>query len=151
LSIEKAKPSQLARICQIDERQIGSRVRKDFIESAILAHNCLVARIDREVVGFAITNQTFYDQTFIWLLIVTPEHRRKGVATELIRIIESNCPTQKLFTSTNRSNIITRELLEKLEFVPSGRIDNLDENDPELVYFKRVRINRAKRLSFRGV
>jgi GNAT superfamily N-acetyltransferase len=99
---------------------------------------------NREVVGFAITNQTFYDQTFIWLLIDTPEHRRKGVATELIRIIESNCPTQKLFTSTNRSNTNMRELLEKLEFVPSGRIDNLDENDPELVYFKRISMNRTK-------
>lgn len=144
LSVEEAKPSQLLRICQIDERQIGSRARKDFIESAILAHNCLVARVDREIVGFAITDQTFYGQTFIWLLIVTPEHRRKGIATGLIRFIESNCPTRKVFTSTNSSNAIMQQLLSKLGFVPSGRIDNLDENDPELVYFKRVSMNRAK-------
>jgi ribosomal protein S18 acetylase RimI-like enzyme len=144
LSIEKAKPSQLGRICQIDERQIGSRARKVFIENAVLARNCLVARVDREIVGFAITDQTFYGQTFIWLLIVTPEHRRKGVATGLIRVIESSCPTSKLFTSTNSSNAIMQQLLDKLGFVPSGRIDNLDENDPELVYFKRVRKNRIK-------
>ena len=144
LSIEKAKPSQLLRICQIDERQIGSRTRKDFIENAILEHNCLVALVDREMVGFAVADQTFYGQTFIWLLIVTPEHRRKGVATELIRVIESNCPTRKLFTSTNISNAIMQRLLNKLGFVPSGRIDNLDENDPELVYFKRVSTNRTK-------
>jgi hypothetical protein len=40
--------------------------------------------VDREIVGFAITDQTFYGQTFIWLLIVTPEHRRKGVAVGLV-------------------------------------------------------------------
>ncbi len=122
LSVEKAKPSQLPRICQIDERQIGSRARKDFIESAILAGNCLVARADREIVGSAITDQAFYSQTFIWLIIVTPERRREGVATELIRVIESGCPTQKLFTSTNNSNAIMQQLLDKLGFVPSGRI-----------------------------
>ncbi len=144
LSIEKAKPSQLLRICQIDERQIGSRARKDFIENAVLAHNCLVARLDREIVGFAITDQTFYGQTFIWLLIIAQEHGRKGVATELIRAIESNCPTKKLFTSTNTSNTIMQQLLNKLGFVPSGRIDNLEENDPELVFFKRVSMNRTK-------
>jgi ribosomal protein S18 acetylase RimI-like enzyme len=144
LSIEKAKPSQLLRICQIDERQIGSRARKDLIENAILEHNCLVARVDREIVGFAITDQTFYGQTFIWLLIVTPEHRRKGVAAGLVRVVESNCRTEKLFTSTNSSNAIMQQLLNKLGFAPSGRIDNLDENDPELVYFKRVNTNRTK-------
>jgi ribosomal protein S18 acetylase RimI-like enzyme len=144
LSIQKAKRSQLLRICQIDEKQIGSRARKDFIENAILAHNCLVARVDQEIVGFAITDQTFFGQTFIWLLIVMPEYRRKGVATGLIRVIESNCPTRKLFTSTNSSNDIMQQLLDKLGFVPSGRIDNLDENDPELVYFKRVSTNRTK-------
>ena len=147
LSVEEAKPSQLLRIWQIDERQIGSRTRRDFIEHAILEQNCLVARAGREIVGFAITDQTFYGQTFIWLLIVTPEHRRKGVATELIRVIESNCPTPKLFTSTNSSNAIMQQLLNKLGFVPSGRIDNLEENDPELVYLKRVSRNRTKRLN----
>ena len=148
LSIQKAKPSQLLRICQIDEKQVGSRARRDFIENAIRAHNCLVAEVDREIVGFAITDQTFYGQTFIWLLIVTPEHRRQGVATELIRVIELKCPTRKLFTSTNSSNAIMQQLLDKLGFVPSGRIDNLDEHDPELVYFKRVSMNRTRSQNF---
>ena len=116
-----------------DERQIGSGKRKDFIENAILAHNCLVALVDREVVGFAIADQAFYGQTFIWLLIVTPKHRRKGVPTKLVQFTQSNCPTRKLFTSTNTSNRIMQQLLDKLGFVLSGRIDNLDENDPELV------------------
>lgn len=144
LSITKAKMSQLTRICHIDERQIGSRARKGFIENAVLTRHCLVARVGSEIVGFAITDQTFYSQTFIWLLIVTPEHRRKGIATRLVQVIESNCPTEKLFTSTNRSNAITQQLLGKLGFVQSGSIDNLDENDPELVYFKRVNMNRIK-------
>ena len=30
-------------------------------------------------------------------------------------------------------------LLHRLEYQPSGVIENLDEGDPELVYFKRLR------------
>jgi len=72
LSVEKANRRNLLRICQIDARQIGSQARKDFIENAVLTHNCLVARVNREIVGFAITDQTFFGQTFIQLIIVTP-------------------------------------------------------------------------------
>ena len=56
-----------------------------------------------------------------------------------MRYIESACPGEKLFTSTNESNAPMQRLCEKLEYVRSGRIENLDEGDPEIVYFKRLR------------
>jgi len=31
-----------------------------------------------------------------------------------------------------------RRLLKKLGYKRTGRIDNLDEGDPELIYFKRL-------------
>lgn len=42
--------------------------------------------------------------------------------------------TQKIFTSTNQSNTATQQLLIKAGFIPSGYIENLDDNDPELIY-----------------
>ncbi|MEO0538637.1 MAG: GNAT family N-acetyltransferase, partial [Cyanobacteria bacterium P01_A01_bin.123] len=42
------------------------------------------------------------------------------------------------FTSTNESNLLMQALMAKLRYIPSGIINNLDEGDPELVYFKRL-------------
>jgi hypothetical protein len=35
------------------------------------------------------------------------------------------------------SNTIMQELFEKLGYIRSGYIENLDEGDPEIIYFKR--------------
>jgi ribosomal protein S18 acetylase RimI-like enzyme len=72
------------------------------------------------------------------MLCVRPECRRQGIGTALVRHVESLCKTDKLFTSTNESNRPMRALLAKLQYVCSGVIHNLDEGDPEIVYFKRV-------------
>lgn len=53
----------------------------------------------------------------------------------MIAALISRCPQPKLFTSTNRSNLPMRALLLKAGFIESGYIENLDENDPELVFF----------------
>jgi len=48
--------------------------------------------------------------------------------------------SKKLFTSTNLSNLPMQSLLAQLNFKLSGVIENLDEGDPELVYFKPLSI-----------
>ena len=52
--------------------------------------------------------------------------------------MEQTCTTAKLFTSTNQSNAPMQALLNKLGYRQSGFIENLDEGDPELIYFKRL-------------
>lgn len=73
------------------------------------------------------------------MLIVDPDYRRLGVASKLVRHIKIVVPTRKLFTSTNRSNVAMQRLMKKLNFAKSGRIENLGEGDPEIVYFKPIR------------
>ena len=73
------------------------------------------------------------------MLYVHVDHRRSGTGAALLRHMESLCQTPKLFTSTNLSNLPMQSLLGKLEYELSGVIHNLDEGDPELVYFKRLR------------
>ena len=137
--IEKATGDDFGHICALDSMVLGNSGRQDFLDNAIKAGQCLVARMEDAPVGFAVLNQSFYGHAFIALLIVHPEHRRWGVATALIRHIESVCPMEKLFTSTNESNEPMQRLCETLGFVRSGYIENLDAGDPEIVFFKRVR------------
>ena len=96
------------------------------------------------MIGFAVFDRSFFEQPFIALLYAEPAHRRAGVASAIVRHIESICPGEKLFTSTNESNAPMHAFCAALGFARSGRIENLDEGDPEIVYFKRVNTRPAQ-------
>ena len=136
--VKKATEQELEPIQALDDLVLGNRSREYFIANVVRAGQCLLAQIGDNLVGFGVLEQSFYGNAFISLLIVHPDHRRRGVATALINHIESICPTEKLFTSTNKSNLIAQQAFEAMGFVKSGYIENLDEGDPEIIYFKHL-------------
>ncbi len=117
--------------------------RAQFIHRSIANDLCHVYERDGEAVAYAVLEYSFYGKGFISMLYVHPEQRRKGIGEKLMRHVEVLCQTDKLFTSTNQSNRPMQKLLEKLGYQPSGYIENLDEGDPELVYFKRLKAAAA--------
>ena len=138
IAIQNATEADTEHVWEIDQDAVGDPRRRDFIQDAVEAGQCYVATVDDNCAGLAILDESFFGNAFISLLIVRPEFRRQKVATALIRHLESVCPTTKLFTSTNESNVIMQRLCEKMGFVRSGRIENLEEGDPEIVYLKRI-------------
>lgn len=113
--------------------------RAGFLSAAVEKRQCLVAVEAGHVIGYVVLTCDFFENGFVSLVVVSPAHQRKGVGLRLLAAAEAACRTPKLFTSTNSSNLASQMLIEKAGFVRSGVIDNLDEDDPELVYFKRVR------------
>ena len=73
------------------------------------------------------------------MIVVAAAARRRGVARRLLGAVEVRCDRPKLFTSTNASNGAAQALFERAGFVRSGVIENLDEGDPESVFFKALR------------
>jgi hypothetical protein len=41
-----------------------------------------------------------------------------------------------LFSSANLSNVAAQRLFVRAGFIESGRVENLDPGDPEVIYFK---------------
>jgi GNAT superfamily N-acetyltransferase len=72
------------------------------------------------------------------MLMVEEKYKRKGVATALVSFLEERCKTDKIFTSTNKSNTPMQALLYSMSYEHSGTVYNLDEGDPELFYVKRL-------------
>jgi GNAT superfamily N-acetyltransferase len=95
-----------------------------------------VAHRGARLVGFAVLVGHFFGRPFVELLIVADDARRSGVGTALLAAIEDAVTGDRLFTSTNESNAPMRALLAKLGWLGSGRIENLDDGDPELVFVK---------------
>ena len=139
LPIRLAATADSDAICAIDPRVADTPDRRPFIERAIAAGECYVAGAGGAIVGYAVFDRSFFEQPFVALLHTDEPRRRRGIGAALMRHIESICTEEKLFTSTNESNTPMQRLCDKLGFVQSGRIENLDEGDPEIVYFKRLR------------
>ncbi len=112
--------------------------RLHFIHKSAEQGECHVYDVDGEIIGYMMPNYHFFGCGFVALLVVHPDYRRKGIGSDLMQYIESVCDSPKLFTSTNQSNKPMQALLAKLDYQRSGTIENLDEGDPELVYFKRI-------------
>jgi ribosomal protein S18 acetylase RimI-like enzyme len=113
--------------------------RADFIRRSVTQGVVHVAVLDSQPVAYGVLIYTFFGNAFIDLLYVNPNQRRRGIGVSLMVYLESISEGEKLFTSTNLSNLRMQALLQKLGYTLSGVIHNLDEGDPELVYFKRLR------------
>lgn len=137
MGVERATEDDLADVLAVDAAHMGT-ARAELLEAAVRQRQCYVARDGWDVVGFAVLTTHFFGQYFLELIIVHPAQRRKGVASALMRHLEKIVPTEKLFTSTNQSNAPMQALCEKLGYAKSGWIENLDDGDPEIIYFKRL-------------
>ncbi|KFN01168.1 GNAT family N-acetyltransferase [Bacillus clarus] len=134
-SITKAEITDVDSIIQIDIDVIENDSRRDYIEHAIHKGTCIIVQNDASIVGFLTYDTSFFDCTFISLIIISPTERRKGCASSLITYMLSNSPTKKIFSSTNQSNENMHKVFQANGFIHSGIIENLDEGDPEFIYF----------------
>ncbi|NHR08535.1 GNAT family N-acetyltransferase [Chromobacterium haemolyticum] len=137
LTIRAAQAADLPALVNIDPIARGALGRRQALNHAIAAHSCWLAEAE-EVLGYGILDRSFFQQRFIPLLMVAEAARNHGVASALMLALEAQCADDKLFTSANESNAPMRRLLHKLSYRESGRIDNLDDGDPELVFMKRA-------------
>ena len=93
-------------------------------------------RHGKEVTGYIVLEYSFFDLGFISMVCTAPGYRRQGIASLLIQYAERLCRTEKIFTSTNRSNQPMLNLLRKLNYTYSGEVDNLDPGDPEQFFYR---------------
>ncbi|MCG8386810.1 MAG: GNAT family N-acetyltransferase [Cytophagales bacterium] len=118
--------------------------REEKITKAILGEECFIILADNRAVGFAIFDYRFFDLGWIELIILDEKYRGKGIGGQAIDLICKQCKTNKVFTSTNSSNIQMQKALSKVGFSFAGEIIGLDDGDPERFYYKKINTKKAK-------
>ena len=136
INITKVKLESFDKIIAVDIEVIGNDSRRKYIKKAVEEERCLVALHRGKIVGFLIFDTNFFDNSFISLIIVSPNERRKGCATALIEFFVDASPTLKIFSSTNQSNVEMQKVFNSNGFVRSEIVENLDEGDSEIIYYK---------------
>ncbi|KAB8058867.1 GNAT family N-acetyltransferase [Janthinobacterium sp. FT14W] len=132
----EAGPGDVAAMLACDAYAQSHASRGDAVRDAVDKGQCLVALHAGQVAGYALLHPDFFGYGFVPLVVVAPAQQRRGVGLRLLAAAANACPTAKLFTSTNQSNLAAQRLFASAGFVRNGRIDHLDEGDPELVYVK---------------
>ncbi len=132
----KAKLEDVENIIAVDREVTGNDSRREHIKKAVEDDRCIVVICESKIVGFLIFDTNFFNNSFISLIIVSPKARRKGYATSLMDYFVNISPTEKVFSSTNQSNKDMQKVFIANGFKQSGVVENLDEGDPEIIYFK---------------
>lgn len=139
LSFRRAVEADLPQLCECDPYSKIQEGRRLELKRMAQQESCILALGDGRPLGFAVLQYSFFGNGFIPLICVAPEHRGKGIGLALLVELAHQCLTPKLFTSTNASNASAQRLFSRAGFTRSGIVENLDEGDPELIYFKAVR------------
>jgi ribosomal protein S18 acetylase RimI-like enzyme len=129
--------ADLDKLVAIDREVIGNASRRGMIKRAVENGQCLIAKEEEEIAGFLIHDTSFFECAFISLIIVSPSKRRRGIASMLMDEMVKSSATEKVFSSTNQSNADMHKVFHSNGFVESGIVENLDDGDPEVIYFKK--------------
>lgn len=146
ISLRKAAIEDTAFIFDLDYRldkvEHVELKREEKLTKGILDEECFIILANNKPVGFVLFDYRFFDQGWIELIIIEEKYRGKGIGGKVFDLICKQCNTSKVFTSTNRSNIYMQKALTKAGFYFAGEIVGLDDGDPELFYYKRIKNNR---------
>jgi ribosomal-protein-alanine N-acetyltransferase len=126
IEIRPAAPGDLA---AIDAIQRASPEAARWNASEYLEYNCILAVVDKRVVGFLVFREAA-DEREILNLAVDPGFRRRGVAAALLRAALRSSPG-RWFLEVRESNRAARELYRKAGFVEAAVRPDYYETPPE--------------------
>jgi L-amino acid N-acyltransferase YncA len=139
MDIRHSERGDLDAVMTLASEVIGPERAGPFVRSHVERHHLLVATDDAQVVGMLAYRTDWFQCTFVSLVSVREDFRRRGVARALYEQVATISPSPRLFSSTEETNSASIKMHSALGFAPSGHIDNLPQGYRELLFFKRLR------------
>ena len=118
MKVERVEPEDIKRVLEIEKISFKDPWSRFAFESELLNVDSvfLKALIDNEMIGYIIVRKMF-DEFHIMNIAVIPEHRKKGVAQELLDHVIKNLSSGKLLLlEVRKSNRAAIALYQKNGF-----------------------------------
>jgi len=117
---------------------IGPERAGPFLRSHLDRHHLLVADADGDIEGMLAYRTDWFQCTFVSLVSVREDCRKRGVARALYQTVERMSLSPRLFSSTEETNAVAIQMHTALGVHASGYIDNLPQGYRELLFYKRL-------------
>lgn len=139
----RADGDDLERIGEVDAFVVTHPGAKQRLLKALDAGEVLVALDGERIVAFMALEYGFYDHAFVAFLAVDEAHRRRGIASKLLRASEERARKGKVFASTTASNATMQAVFEHNGWVRSGFFSGLNDDlgsvdEVEVLYYKAL-------------
>ena len=138
MNVRHAESPDLAAVMALAAEVIGPERAGPFVRSHAERHHLMVVEEAGEVVGVLAYRTDWFQCTFVSLVVVRDDFRRKGIAREFFKSVEAVSPSPRVFSSTEETNVASIRMHTALGFQPSGHIDNLPQGTRELLFYKRI-------------
>jgi GNAT superfamily N-acetyltransferase len=138
MEIRAPRSADLDAVMALAGQLLGPERAGPFIRSHVERHHLLIAEEDSEVAGVIAYRTDWFQCTFVSLVAVREDFRKRGVARALYAAVEEMSPSPRLFSSTEETNGVSIQMHTALGFAPSGHIDNLPQGYRELFFYKRL-------------
>lgn len=133
-----ADAADLAAVMALAAEVLGPKRAGPFVRLHAERRHLLVAEEAGEVVGALAYRNDWFQCTFVGLVCVRHDVRRRGVARALYKMVEGVSTSPRLYSSTEETNSVAIQMHIALGFTPSGHIDNLPQGYRELLFYKRL-------------
>jgi GNAT superfamily N-acetyltransferase len=138
VDIRRPEAGDMDTVMRLAADVIGPERAGPFVRSHVERHHLLLAEDDAGVLGFIAYRTDWFQCTFVTLVSVDAEHRKRGIARALYRAVEDMSPSPRIFSSTEETNPVAIRMHTALGYTPSGHIDNLPQGYRELLFYKRL-------------
>ena len=135
MKIKHATQHHLSTLIELDTYAQTHASRVEEVKAWIDNNELYIVAVDSVIVAYGVFHYRFFQCGFIELIMVDESYRQQGIGSKLIDSFKGLSKTAKIFTSTNQSNFKMKNMLVRLGFVESGSVYNLDEGDPEIIYY----------------
>jgi ribosomal protein S18 acetylase RimI-like enzyme len=138
--MRRATRADLEAVLALDHISQVDHSHAELLTMRVESCEVLIFELDAQILGFAIVaTRSFFGFDFVELLSVAENDRRMGVGSSLLSEATAQSSTDRIFISTNQSNRPMIALLENATWIFSGKLEGIDDGDPELIYYKDVR------------
>ena len=111
MNLHRVEPADLPAVLTLAADVIGPERAGPFVRSHTERHHVTVAEEAGAVVGFIAYRTDWFQCTFVSLVSVHKDFRRRGVARALFKMVEDMSPGPRVFSSTEETNAKAIQML----------------------------------------